>query len=435
MSNLKRITVYVMISIIVIGSMLVSGCGKTQPVTEDVKQTVSVDGMEKKKDEYKIYDITDEQKHAFSEAVNNFSAELLAECIDGNENVLVSPISVMFVLGMLANGARGDTEKQIESAVYDNIALDALNKALNNYITEAVTDKNKELQILDSVWYNEKIRLASTYQDVIKKYYTKKILGRKFNKNTLDEINEWVSDTTGGKIDKLFDHINESDLVCIINTILFSSNWSEVGRENAEDEFTAADGTKQSVHYLDFSARAYKIADESVAKNVANVVAKRYDRSNYAFVALLPNEGVSAIECARALTGEQLAALTSNASGTDVDVRLPEFESKASYDMKAVLEKMGIVDVFDAGKADLSGMVSSESGMLEPYISKIVHKSYIKVDKNGTTAAAASGAIVAPGSAPSLPLQEITFDRPFVYVIMDVKNDIPVFIGIQNSIK
>ena len=157
---------------------------------------------------------------------------------------------------------------------------------------------------------------------------------------------------------------------------------------------------------------------------------KYYVGRKYAFVALLPNVGVSIGEYLDSLDGEKLQSLIENRSKEDVITETPKFESETSLELSRVLMAMGMELPFDTDEADFSGMGTLKSGKL--YISGIRHKAYISVYEEGTRAGAATVDVMeyaAEMEEEKEPPKYVTLDRPFVYMLFDMETNVPLFIG------
>jgi serpin B len=149
---------------------------------------------------------------------------------------------------------------------------------------------------------------------------------------------------------------------------------------------------------------------------------KKYNGGQYAFVALLPKDGISVSEYIAALDGADLYAMLSNPQHTTVYTTLPKFETEYDVEMSGILKGMGMPNAFNSN-ADFSGI--SPSGI---YISRVLHKTFISVSERGTKAGAATAVEMNCTGYPQDP-KEVYLDRPFVYMLVDLENNIPFFIG------
>ncbi|MBO7158283.1 MAG: serine protease inhibitor, partial [Clostridia bacterium] len=150
---------------------------------------------------------------------------------------------------------------------------------------------------------------------------------------------------------------------------------------------------------------------------------KYYDGKDYAFAAILPDRGIDIFEYVDSLTGDSLQSLLSNMWGMEVRAQLPKFKFEYSMNLKPILSDMGMPTAFMEGLADFSGMSPHSLD-----ISQAVQKTAIELSPTGTKAAAASGA----GGFDSLPFS-LTLNRPFVYMILDTKTNLPLFIGVMTE--
>ena len=156
---------------------------------------------------------------------------------------------------------------------------------------------------------------------------------------------------------------------------------------------------------------------------------KYYADDKYAFAALLPEEGMDIGEYVKTLSGEHLNKILTETTNADIRASLPKFEAEYSIGMKEILQDMGMTTPFDPEQADFSGIGFSSDGNL--YISDVIHKTFIAVDEQGTKAGAATLVEICTESA-SIDITEpiyITLDRPFVYMIIDCEEKLPIFIG------
>jgi serpin B len=103
---------------------------------------------------------------------------------------------------------------------------------------------------------------------------------------------------------------------------------------------------------------------------------------------------------------------------------MPKFEFESAFGLKETLSASGMPVAFSMLDADFSGM----TGNRELFIRDAVHKAFVSVDEFGTEAAAASVVIVQAGIPPEEPVT-ITIDRPFIFLIRDIKTGTILFIG------
>lgn len=367
-----------------------------------------------------------------TDAVTDFAVRLFQECAAGQENILISPVSVLEALAMTANGADGQTLEQMESVF--GMTVSECNRYLYEYENTLPQGEKFQLLMANSVWIRQDDGGAVNpdFLQVNEKWYGAEIHEAPFDGNTLREINQWVDTHTDGMIDKIFDTLSEKAVMYLVNALAFEAEWQEPYEESQVRDgiFTRQDGTTQDVKLM-YSEEHDYLRDES---GKAQGFIKYYAEGKYAFAALLPDEGVSVSEYIATLDGGRLHTLLENPIDVKVQAAIPEFEASYDMTMRGVLTQMGMGDAFDADKADFTGIGTYPGNNL--YISEVRHKTYISVDRKGTKAAAVTGVEMRATSAlEPMEIKQVYLDRPFVYILMDCESHTPVFIGVLNGVE
>ena len=356
-------------------------------------------------------------------AVTSFALDLFRSAEDDGKNMLFSPLSVLYALAMVANGAKGETLEQIENAV--GMSIDELNLYLHSYINRLPQGEKYKLALANSVWLNDDERLTvnNDFLQDVADYYDADIYKVPFDDVALKDINYWVKDKTDGMIPQALDRIPGDAVAYLINALVFDAEWETMYDEYSvrEARFTLEDGSEKDVELMYGTERRY------LEDDMATGFIKNYIGYKYAFVALLPKEGITVSEYVESLDGEALRSLLFGAREIEVRTAMPKFETEYNTELSEVLKSMGIVDAFDSSLADLSGLGSSSSGNI--YISRAIHKTYIEVGEKGTRAGAVTVFEEFDESIPQEEPKKVYLDRPFVYMLIDIENKIPFFIG------
>lgn len=363
-----------------------------------------------------------------SEKMQDISIEIFKQAASSKKNSMISPISVIMAMGMVENGAAGDTKSQMEKVF--GMDTEAMNKWIKEWSAaqESKSDDGKtKINIANAFWYNEAagFKPNSDYKKLLKKSFDADIKGGNFDNSTVNQINKWVDKQTDGMIKKLVDRLNPSDMTVLANAVAFQDKWTEPYEKSQvkKENFTLENGKKKKMSMM------YSTEDTYLSDKLATGFMKPY-RSGYQFVAILPNEGVSVKDYLAQMDGESFANFLNSGEEATVHAVMPSFKSEYSTDaMVSILKKMGIKDVFSSADADLSKMGRADGENL--FVSDIIHKTFIEVDREGTKAAAVTGVFVKATSMMPQPLNEYTvrLDRPFLYAIIDEETKIPVFIG------
>lgn len=412
-------------------SLIFSGCSVNLKKDKPLKENPNV------KTEINLGKVAETQydRNLMEKEYRRFSLDLLNQTIkdaDGEGNVMVSPASVMMALDMVAAGAKGDTLKQLTDLFAKGqgpLDQQAFAAALMDKINGS---KDVDFTCANAVWSNEKSLgdgINTRYVDYIKETFLAEYKAEAFGKDTADEINKWADEHTKHMINKIINDLDPDAAMILVNAICFDGKWENEYEDYQVNtgKFTKADGSTQDVMFLSDETRDYFETDKATG------FMKAYKGGEYAFLAILPKDGsISANAFAKDFTAEDYEKFIKSASTEwDVYSKMPEFKSDFELTMNDTLKTLGAGDVFDENKADLSG-IAGEPGDL--FVSKVIHKTHIEVDRTGTKAAAVSAVSVEVASAEPPEFKTVNCDRPFVYAIVDVKTMTPIFIGTVNEV-
>lgn len=402
----------------VLAAVSFSGCGSA------VKSENLVDNI--KPDPVPVYNRIDEGQSA---AVAQFSAQLLNKLSDGDKNVVYSPLSVLYALAMTANGADGETLAQME-AVF-GMPLDQLNGYLHSVVNLLPSDEGYDFDIANSIWIKNdegKFTVKEDFLTTVKSYYDAGVFTAEFDQQTLKDINNWVTQKTNGQIQNVLDRIDENAVMYLINALNFEADWlnSYDGYDVNDGVFTKADGTTQDAEFMYKRENGY-LSDEDTQGFI-----KYYKDKKYAYVALLPEEGVNIDDYITSLNGEKLTNLLNNINHQQkVETAIPKYETTFDTEMSEIFKALGMTDAFDSRLADFSKMGTAQVEGENICINRIIHKAFIRVAEKGTQAGAATVVEMIAEGAMMIenPPKEVYLNRPFVYMIIDPQTKLPLFMG------
>ena len=363
--------------------------------------------------------------------VTDFALRLLKSTANSGENTLISPLSIICALAMTANGADGETLSQMETVF--GMSAAELNTYLHTYLSRLPEGKKYKLSVANSIWFTDDVRFTvnKDFLQTNADYYGADIYKSEFStRQTLIDMNNWVKQETDGMIPKAVDEIPPDAIMYLVNALAFESEWSDVyeHRQVQNGKFNKEDGTVQRVDMM-YSSEGRYIEDENAVGFI-----KYYVAHKYAFVALLPHDGITVSEYIEGLDGETLNALISEAEFATVNAAIPKFETEYDTDLSGVLSTMGMTDAFDPREADFGRLGGSDAGNIS--ISRVIHKTHIQVGEKGTKAGAVTVVETKDrGTGPVEDPKEVHLDRPFIYMIIDCENNIPLFMGIMNDVK
>lgn len=413
-------------------SMLLGGCTFTtnkKPVKNDNNAKTEINLNEIKTTQF--------DQEVMDEQYRRYCFDLLSQTIKdyGSEsNVMISPASVMMALDMVAAGAKGDSLQQLTdlfAAGQGPLTQQAYASALMDKINEA---EQIDFSCANAVWSNKTIlgdSVNAEYVEYIQDTFNAQYNISKFSNKTPDEINKWVDQNTDHMIKKVINGLEPDTVMVLVNAISFDAKWAEPYEEYQvrEDKFTNYEGIEQRGDFLFGTEKCYFETEKATG------FMKHYKGGQYAFLTILPtDETISANEFAKSFTAEDYEKFISSESyAYEVITRMPVFKSDFECSMNDTLKKLGAEDVFDPKTADLSGIAGDPGDI---YISKVIHKTHIEVDAEGTKAAAVTAVTLDAGCAmpEEVEYRYVECVRPFVYAIVDTETMTPIFIGTVNEI-
>lgn len=335
---------------------------------------------------------------------NKFDYKFIKQ-IEGNDNTLVSPLSMAYLLSMIQSGAKGST-------------LNELNIALDNYDLQPMENIDSKISMANSMWINNRYKndINNTFATALKINYHSEVLYDEFiNANN---INKWVSEKTYNMINELFpsDSVNSVDtIMALVNAIGINFKWDE--------EF---DCNKTLMgNFLDKNVYMMNSNEKYLESDYYTGFIKDYeklsDNSQYEFIGLLPKKDIQDV-----INNISNDVIKNSITESEAHIQIPRFKYEYNVNnVKGILESLGIKDMFNKEKANFGGIAE------DIYVSSIVQKTYIDFMESGTKAAAASGGAFDITSAAEE--KEVIFNKPFVYLIRKKGSNNIYFIGTVNS--
>lgn len=362
------------------------------------------------------------------QAMNEFTFRLASEILkSGDEaNACLSPLSVSVCASTLLNGAKNQSFGDLRRTLsYDKLSMDQINDGSYATISTLLGAKGKPFTIANSAWLKTEHTPRPAYVQTLQHYYNADFYGVKnFDGETVNRINQWTSDKTKGRIDKLFDKLDPEDTsLVLVNALTFDGDWVTPFKTSATSPSPfhvngAADVADRPTMHGTFDADFYQ-------KDGVKALRLPYKGNEFSMVFILPQANTSAKSYLAGLKPETFQDLLNNLTSQETIIALPKFKVNGSYSLKDSLSALGMASLFE--EADLSGITDGRF-----FVSEVVHKTYLKVDEKGAEAAAATGIVVAPTSArlnPPPPPQFIA-DRPFAYFIVNNATNTILFLGV-----
>ena len=364
-------------------------------------------------------------------AAADFGVRLFKASMEEGKNTLISPLSVFYALAMTANGADGETLAQMEQVL--GMDVDNLNSYMLAYLDLLPETKDYKMSLANSIWFKDdpNFTVEQSFLQTNADYYGAGAYKAAFDEGTRNDINNWVKEHTDGMIPEILDEIPDEAIMYLVNALAFEAKWADVYEEHQirEGRFTMEDGTRQDVDMMHSEEYTY------LEDDLATGFIKYYKDRRYAFVAMLPNEGVTVSQYVDSLTGEHMRELLNNPQDVTVFASIPKFETEYDIEMSEVLQEMGMTDAFDWQVADFSKLGTYNVDGMNICINRVLHKTFISVSEQGTRAGAATAVeMVAEGAMEIVEFKEVVLDRPFVYMLIDCETNLPFFIGTMMNV-
>ena len=353
----------------------------------------------------------------YSESAADFALNLLRTTYDGG-NCVLSPYSVYTALAMCANGADTETLAQMESVLGMSAA------ELNVFLYSVAQNTGEQLHSANSVWFENADGFIpnADFLQANADYYGADMFASNFNEQTLKDINAWISEKTGGRIEKALDQIGANVMMYLINALSFDAKWDALYHSGqiADGVFHASDGD-ETVQMMSGEEQKY------LSDKYATGFIKDYAGGQYSYVALMPNEGVSVEDYLATLNGEALTAMVQNPEKITVFTTMPKYEISYQTELNDALSAMGMPEAF-TDNADFTRMSN-----LDLKISRVLHQTQLTVDELGTQAGAMT-IVEMDTKGIALNSRTVVLDRPFVMGIFDNVNNTFVFMGVIESV-
>ncbi|XP_066124619.1 leukocyte elastase inhibitor isoform X2 [Saccopteryx bilineata] len=351
-------------------------------------------------------------------------------------NIFISPISISSALAMVSLGARGTTAAQMSKGLYfDTVEeihsrFQSLNADINKHGAPYI------LKLANRLYGEKTYNFLPEFLASTQKMYGAELASVDFQHTSEDArkvINEWVKGQTEGKIPELLAAgvVDNMTKLVLVNAIYFKGNWQEkfIKEATTDAPFRL---NKKDTKTVKMMYQKKKFPFGYIKDLKCRVLELPYQGKELSMVILLPDDiedeatGLKQIEAQ--LTLEKLHEWTNpeNLDLIDVNVHLPKFKLEKSYNLNSYLARLGIEDLFTS-KADLSGM----SGSRDLSISKIVHKSFVEVNEEGTEAAAATAGIAV--FCMLMPEENFMVDHPFIFFIRHNPSNNILFLGRLSS--
>ena len=359
------------------------------------------------------------------EANSRFAFKMFNQLVkeDKDQNVFISPLSILLALAMTYNGAMGQTSSDMADALeFSGMDIGELNQGFNDLMLSILNaDKEVKISIANSIWQNEGFSATEGFIDTNKEYYNSQVRSLDFSRaDAVDIINGWIADATEDLIQDMLDRIPPDAVMYLINAIYFKGDWTypfDEGSTTSQEFYLDNDNTKevQMMHLREYF-------DFGVSEDFSGVELP-YGDGGFSMYMILPDEGIEIDEMIEGMDERTWKDFIDSLTEKDIDLYMPRF--KMEYGVKMLNDSLSYLGM------EIAFGPAADFSKIDPdvFISRVLHQAVIEVNEKGTEAAAAT---IVEMVESAMPVEEfITFrvDRPFFFIIADSRNDSIVFMG------
>lgn len=336
------------------------------------------------------------------------------------KNLFISPLSLHIALGMILNGANGQTAQEIQKTLkLDAQTLSEANQTYRNLMENLPgTDPQVTLTLANSVWYRNTFTVENSFQDLLKQSFQATVSSQNFDDPaTAGNINRWASEKTNGKIPKVIDQIQPDNVMFLLNALYFKGDWQtqfDPGK-TMDMPFRLRSGGTTGVRMMRLNANLKRSF-----RPTYTAFELPYGSDKFAMTVLLPNENTTADAVISSFSSTEWAQIQKEMVLGNIDIGLPKFTLNYEIKLNDALSALGMPTAF-TDRADFT-KINAKGGLM---LSFVKQNTFIAVDEKGTEAAAVTTGGISTTSMP----QATICDRPFLFFIHEKTTGTILFVG------
>ena len=363
------------------------------------------------------------------DASYDFSFNLFKEVAKDKDyrNVFLSPLSALIANCMLANGAGGETYDQIITTIgYEGYSLEDINGTYQTVVKGlSSVDTSTKLGLANSLWLSKNYFVYDKYKKSVVENYGGYVGELDFSSNnSLNDINKWVSQKTGGNVSNILDDFSSDIKVIIANALYFKGKWKEKfnSEQTRRGEFKALDGSTVDKSFMYTSTKLLYGESEDGLIRMCEIP---YGNGAFVLDIIVPEESVDFRGFIDSLSGEEWSSLFTYKNTHEVNLYLPKFKIESDLNLNNYLVSLGMNLPYELGKADFTRLSN-----IPLVINETRQKAIIEVDENGTTAASSTylkgdwNLLPGPGD-----VIQFRADHSFMFIIREITSNTVIFIG------
>ena len=391
--------------------------------------------------------LTTPETASIVEGNTQFGLDLYAVAADEaetNANIFISPASISTALGMTYGGARGETAVQMADALHFSLPAESFHPNMGRVLADVQRDEDgRTLAINNRIFVDQDLVVTSDFSALMRGAYNAPLQDVNFRENAegaRQTINTWVEDKTENRIVELLmpGVVHACTRMALVNTIYLDANWATpfTANKTVDGTFTTGAGTEITLPLM-----AQLGTFRHLETGSFQALELPYQGDDLSMIIFLPKRADGLLGFEARLTPNRMTNWSNRLLASDpvrVDVKLPKMELRQSLKLKPSLEALGMRVPFSS-EADFQAIAAPEDNRGDPCqdpmqltIDEVVHQTFLKVDEEGTEAAAATAVFpVVVTSARTYENPPIPFhaDHPFFFVIRDNVTGLVLFMG------
>ena len=374
---------------------------------------------------------------------------------DGNQ--IVSPLSLYYVLAILANGAAGNSRAQIENVL--GMCTDDLNHFLKDVDETDLRGYERMYGKANALWFNvaKGLSLRKDFYETVVEYYGESIDQYDFSDQSglVDQANAWAKKNTDGLIDHVLENndVDDSTMFLVLNALATGSNWMF--------KFDSKDTNYQEFNNYDRSVNLVEMMNQQLDGYWSDGNSEGFVKmleNGLNFVAMMPKTNMDIYDYLNTMDPDAISRFMSSVIYDEnyeetktgwgcaadyhfTNLSFPKFKYEKEYELKEVLSKMGLAEIFDFQTCDFSNMATGDEKMVSLLeVKDIKQKCTIEVNEEEVVAAAVTVAVGGLGAGGCEMRKEIyhdiVFDHPFVFFIVENGGELamPLFMGVVTNL-
>jgi serpin B len=369
---------------------------------------------------------TAESVSSLVDSLNDFSFNFYQQIGTSEDgNIFFSPYSIFVALSMAYEGARGNTATEMQNVLNvlqnDSATLGSFGRVYNllnqNQVGYTISTAN-------AFWAHQDYTFLKEYLGLLQNFYMAEANELDFAKNVeaAETINNWIEEQTHDKIKDMIqaDMLSDYTKLVLTNAIYFKGLWADPFHpdDTYETDFELASEETVKVNMMDSGDSIFNYTETEDLQ----ILQLNYYGNDLSMIIILPKENNISI-AESTINAGNLSNWRNNLIAEKIDVEIPKFKFEKKYQLNNMLKEMGIIDAFNPGMANFSGMDGTDN----LFISKALHQSYVEVNEEGTEAAAATSIIMELTAIPDI--IEFKADHPFIFLIQHEETGAILFMG------